>query len=302
MNVRAPLRWGYDRLWDKWPIMLAPMLRQFRRRNGYWPRLLRPRTFNEKVTARLLFDRRPLLPRVAGKLELRSFVRHRTGSDASLVPLLGVVRTPADLRAIDLPPDFIMKASHASGLLHIQRAAMPLDRPHLERLCAEWLANDYGKYCREWLYKPLQRAVIIEELMTEPGGAVPVDYKIFCYDGVPRIIHHVASRFHDKTQDLFDPDWTLIDLPLAFPPTPVRPPRPPGLAAMLDLAATLSRGIDFVRVDLYDRPDGPRVGELTMTPDGGCMPFPDPRTDIALGEPWDFRWSTIFRARRSASD
>ena len=286
MDARALLRWGYDRSWHRWPVMLVPMVLQFRRRNGRWPNLLRPRRLNEKTLARMLFDRRALLPRLAGKLESRAFVRERLGSEAALVPLLGVVRTPADLRAIDLPPAFVMKGSHGSGMIHVQRAGSAIDLGQLERLCAEWLGNDYGKYSREWIYRDVERAVVIEALMLDAAGRVPVDYKIYCYDGVPRVIHHVAGRFEGRTQELFTPDWALIDHALAYPRTVPPPPRPPHLPELLAMAATLSRGLDFVRVDLYDLVDGPRFGEMTLTPDGAHMPFPDPALDVLLGEPW----------------
>ena len=66
---RTFLQWAYDRLWYRWPIMIVPLVRRFRRDHGYFPNLLRPRSLNEKVLYRMLFDRRAFLPTFAGKLE-----------------------------------------------------------------------------------------------------------------------------------------------------------------------------------------------------------------------------------------
>jgi hypothetical protein len=40
---------------------------------------------------------------------------------------------------------------------------------------------------------------------------------------------------------------------------------------MIEISAQLSRGFDFVRIDLYDTPNGVYFGEFTFTPSaGGC--------------------------------
>ena len=55
---------------------------------------------------------------------------------------------------------------------------------------------------------------------------------------------------------------------------------------MIEVAERLGAGFDFVRVDLYDLPDGPRFGELTFTPGAGLDPFHPPEYDQRLGDLW----------------
>src|ERR1700743_1538421 len=104
-HKRAFLRWAYDRLWHRWPVMIVPLVRRFLRDHGYFPNLLRPRSLNEKVLYRMLSDRRTFLPTFAGKLESREFVSKRVGSDI-LIPQFGVVYDAADVRTIPFPSRF----------------------------------------------------------------------------------------------------------------------------------------------------------------------------------------------------
>ncbi|GHU68155.1 hypothetical protein FACS189413_04390 [Bacteroidia bacterium] len=42
---------------------------------------------------------------------------------------------------------------------------------------------------------------------------------------------------------------------------------------MIDYARILSKGFDFVRVDLYDTGDKVYFGEMTFTPHGGLLRY-----------------------------
>ena len=65
-------------------------------------------------------------------------------------------------------------------------------------------------------------------------------------------------------------------------------PRPAMLDQMLDVAARLSAGFDFVRVDLYACGGRPRFGELTFTPRAGSLAFDPPDWDARLGDWWHY--------------
>jgi hypothetical protein len=282
------LRWGNDRLWHRWPLMIYPLAINFQRRHGYFPNLLRPRSLNEKILYRMLFDRREHLPMLTGKLECREFVRKRTGSDANLIPLVAVFERPEQLRDVTLPPQFILKANRGSHMFFIHRGEAPPDLGHLEQLCREWLADDYAKYQREWVYKDVKPLLLIEELLLDEHGQIPNDYKFFCFDGEPAWIRTCEDRHGNQaTFTMFRPDWTVIEEEVPFgtgllPP----PPRPTHLDEMMALARTLSRGTDMLRVDLYDVGGRVYVGELTNTPDAAVMRYTPRSLDFELGSHW----------------
>jgi hypothetical protein len=286
MRKRAFLRWANDRLWYRWPFMLVPLVRRFKHKLGYYPNLFHPRSLNEKILHRMLFDRRKHLPMLAGKLESRDFVADRLGTDI-LIPQIGVIYALDDLAKIQFPSRFIMKGNHGSGMTYIHAVDTPPDLAHLEQLCHEWLSCDFAKYNREWCYKDVKQAVVIEELLTDAQGDIPKDYKFFCYDGTPRYIKVDSARFTAHTADLFDCEWNHIPGTTLSPNSEDLPIAPPRLSEMVAIAAALSHGIDFVRVDLYDDGRQVKFGELTNTPARGTELFTPRALDYALGKYWN---------------
>ncbi len=61
---------------------------------------------------------------------------------------------------------------------------------------------------------------------------------------------------------------------------------PAHLGRMIEWASLLGRGVDFVRVDLYDVGDRVLVGELTPYPAAGTNAFDPATTDAWLGRFW----------------
>jgi hypothetical protein len=55
------------------------VVRNFQKKFGRPPNLKNPTTFNEKVTYKILYDRRPILTRLADKLQARDYVAERIG-------------------------------------------------------------------------------------------------------------------------------------------------------------------------------------------------------------------------------
>jgi len=55
---------------------------------------------------------------------------------------------------------------------------------------------------------------------------------------------------------------------------------------MIEYAEALGRGLDYIRVDLYDTPNKVYFGELTPTPAGGTEPFEPRALDGFLGRLW----------------
>ena len=63
-------------------------------------------------------------------------------------------------------------------------------------------------------------------------------------------------------------------------------PRPPTLERMLDVGARIGRGLDFIRVDLYDVQGRVVFGELTAYPFGGLPAFQPSSFEAEFGGYW----------------
>ncbi len=285
-------------LWRTPPWLIAARMQRYRRRMGRWPRVMRPRTMNEKLQHRLIFDRRPILTTLTGKLESRSYVTQRLGRSDAQAGLLAVARSVADLATLQLPPRYIMKSSHASGRYRVVTPQQPLAQDAQSALVAAWLAEDYGRRFLEPNYHGLERCVVFEELLAW-HGALPLDVKVFCYQGEPRWLYLVSGRPHAAMDSFVDLAWNRLAVQQAdHPAHDILPPRPACLEALLRDAATLSAGLDHLRVDMLVTDHGYRVGELTVANGSGMVLYDPPSYDEVFGAMWQLPPLRVLRGWR----
>ena len=97
------------------------------------------------------------------------------------------------------------------------------------------------------------------------------DYKIFCFNGVPKFIQVDIGRFSNHCRNIYTTDWEL--LPVTFKcknSIEMSIKAPKCLVEMLELAKKLSEGLVHVRVDFYDVNGQVYFGELTFHHGGGA--------------------------------
>jgi hypothetical protein len=128
---------------------------------------------------------------------------------------------------------------------------------------------------------------MIEELMLDSDGLLPSDYKCYMFGGECQFIQVDQARFSRHREDLYSPTWDKLHVLWGVPHSTEGHEKPKLLEEMLDVARTLSGGIDFVRVDLYETSRGVRFGEFCIYPGGGIELPLEPRSfDQYLGECW----------------
>lgn len=279
--------------------------RVFEERHGYPFNLENPQSFSEKLCWRKLFDRNPLLPRIVDKYAARGFVREVLGDELAsqlLIPLLAEVTDPAKIPFDKLPRNYILKANHGSGYNLLVREDKAPDIPEVVRRCKEWLAQSYGTYRHEWAYETIRRRIVVEALLDNGDGRPVREIKFQVFHGKCELIQVLndGSWYDGVTYfgagmpslTYFTPDWTWLDihwkyywLDVDFPAAPQQPP-PPRLSEMIALAEKLAAPFDYMRVDLYDLPDGFKFGELTPYHLSGHAAIAPREFDFELGAKW----------------
>jgi TupA-like ATPgrasp len=266
------------------------LVRKYVKAHAAFPNIISPVTFNEKVLCRTLFDRRPLLTRIADKAAVRSYVESRLGHQ--ILPKLYHLTTRPDTIPFDeLPDRFVVKPTHGSGWVQLVTNKATLDRTTLIKTCADWLKRSYYKETREILYRDIEPRIIVEEFIDDGSGTAPIDYKLFVFGGTVELIQVDAGRFTGHRRLLYTPDWEKLDVRLEYDKIPGDVPRPAHLGEMIAAAETIGRDWDFIRADFYDTAVRLYFGELTLTPEAGNSRFHPKAFDRYLGGLWCTRSS-----------
>ena len=193
-----------------------------------------------------------------------------------------VLRTPDEVDMLKLERiPCVLKPTHACGsVLFITDPKEIVDRDMLKG----WFNLDYYKSSREQNYKFLRPKVIVEEFFSADGQSIPNDYKIFCFNGVPKVVQIDSGRFHQMSRMLYDTDWNRLPFTIIYSGRGKDDPKPAHLQKMLEIAARLSQPFSFIRVDMYYDGNNIKVGELTNSPGSANANVIPHEGEFALGD------------------
>lgn len=251
---------------------------------GYDPNFQTPRTFNEKIAWRILYDRNPLFPVTTDKIAVRDYVAAKHGTDI-LIPLYGTWDRAADVPWNSLPRRFVLKANHGWNMNILVADRDETDRDAVLRTAAGWLGYNHYDKTGEWGYRDIPPRLLAEEMLLDEQGGIPADLKFHVFNGKSRLLRIHTGRFHNFRTRYFDGD--LQPLPFTkFCPLDPDYVLPPETRDMARLAERLAAGFDFARVDLYLVRGRVWFGEMTHYEGSACTPFDPPEYDRIIGDMW----------------
>jgi hypothetical protein len=266
---------------------IAVVAQKFQKVFGRPPNLQDPTTFNEKIAYKILYDRRPILTRLADRLQARDVVAERIGAEY-LTELYQVCRSPDEIDWQRLPQRFVIKMNHGSGMIALVWNKSVADVSELASRFHKWRAMNYYDHFLEWAYRDIRPAMLIEELLTEENSATPADWKFFTFDGRAEFLQVDVDRFTQQKRNVYDRRLNRLPFRGRHPNAPTDPTFPHNIDLMFSLADKLGSGLDFVRVDMYNLNGRIVFGEFTNYPGAGLEPFYPPEFDEVLGSKW--RW------------
>ena len=240
-----------------------------------------PQTFNEKLQWLKLNDRKDIYTTMVDKYESKKYVANIIGEEY-IISTIGIYNSLDEIDFNKLPNKFVMKCTHDSGGLVICKDKNKLDINEARKKINKSLKNNYYYSGREWPYKNVKPRIIIEKYM----GSNLNDYKIFCFNGVPKYILVCSNRNGNfKNTDFYDVNWNLMPFTREkHQNNPIGISKPENLNEMLLIAEKLSKDIPFVRVDLYDIKNKIYFGEMTFYPSAGFEGFSPVEWDKKLGD------------------
>lgn len=252
---------------------------------GYKLNLKNPKTFNEKLQWLKLYDRNPEYTKMVDKYEVREYIKEKIGEEY-LIPLIGVYDKFDDIDFDKLPNQFVIKCNHDSGGLVICKDKSKLDIESARKKINKSLKTNYYYSGREWPYKNVKPRIIIEKYMEDSNKSDLIDYKLFCFNGIPKIVLVCSERFSSSNmcETWFDMDWKLIDMTESGHRVDSTISKPKQLKKMVELSKKLSKNIPFIRVDWYEIGDKLYFGELTFYPASGFEKFEPKEWNKKIGD------------------
>lgn len=258
----------------------------FRLRMGRKLDLDNPKTFCEKLQWLKIHGREEIYTTMADKYLAKQFIAEKIG-EKYVVPLLNSWDRFDDIDFDSLPDKFVLKCNHDSGSAIICRDKTKLDKENARKILEKSLRTDYFILKREWPYKNIKRKIIAEAYLEDEPGANLFDYKFFCLNGIPRIMYIIEGASDNPTEAFFDMDQNYLDLEMEDPRPEIPPKLPDSFDEMKRLAAKLSEGVPFLRVDFFCVKGRLYVGELTFFHESGFGEIKPKEWDMKLGDMLD---------------
>ncbi len=236
--------------------------------------LKNPTGFNEKLNWLKLYDIHYEYARYVDKVAVRDYLKEKNGEDLS-IPLLGVWEHYDDIDFSKLPEQFVLKCSHDSGSVKIVTEKGQINHKEFKKFFEGRLRINPFNAGREFPYKNVPPRIIAEEYMSTLAGDELKTYKILCFCGKPKVVQVITDQHTDQRFDYYDINFNHYDFEHICPIADNAPVKSANYEKMVEIAAKLSEGFPFVRVDLYDVDGKIYFSELTFFHDGGFYEFPD---------------------------
>lgn len=249
-----------------------------------------PRNFNEKLQWLKLHDRKRKYIEMVDKYAAKEFVARRIGEEY-IIKTYGVWDSFEDIDFDSLPDSFVLKCTHDSAGYVICRNKDEFDFEKAQKKIRKCLERNFYYVGREWPYKKIKPRIIAEEYMEDHTLHELRDYKVFTFNGVPKVIHIVSNRQNKAEEtygDFFDMDFRHLDLTMGHPNAPVPPDMPHNFEKMKEFASVLAKGTIHLRVDFYEVDGNLYFGELTFYQDSGFAHIKPESWNKVLGD-----WITL---------
>lgn len=246
--------------------------------------LKNPRTFNEKLQWLKLYyyPQNDLAVKCADKYRVREYIKDK-GYENTLVPLLGAWDNVEDIDWDSLPNKFVLKCNHGCAYNIVCNDKTEFDRIKAKKQLNTWLKEDFGAFNIEPHYSNIKKhKITCEEFL----GDNLVDYKFFCFNGIPKFIYVSSDLIHDRQAKIgfFNIEGSKINLKRDDYASIEKIELPSFYNEILEMASKLCKDFPFVRVDFFVTDNKYYFAELTFTPSACMMPFNPKEMDLEWGE------------------
>ena len=209
-----------------------------------------PKTFDEKLQWLKIYDSTPIKTLLCDKYLVRDWIIEKIG-EQYLIPLLGIYNKFTDIDFEKLPNNFVIKCNHGNGYNIIVKEKSKLNLTKAKIKVVKWMKENYAFHSTlDLQYRDIKHKIIIEKFIKDNRGDL-INYQLFCFNGIPKLIlvetskniYHMLDFFNMNNKSSFKNNsyyyiFSSVD-------------KYECLEKMIVLASILSEGLNFVRVDFY---------------------------------------------------
>lgn len=258
----------------------------YKKKFGYYPNIINPKGFSEKIQRSKIFDRDARMPILQDKVLVKDIVRKKLGSEYVIPTLWHGTQLPPRAER-NWPMPFVIKANHGCGWNIFVKSTEDCNWDEIEAKCANWMSQVYGRTYGEWLYGEIKPQLLVEPFINKLAS-LPVDYKLWVFGGKVELVQVISDRGTPNiNQAFYDKNWVRQPYSgCAIKQADGDSEQPKSLEMMIDAAQLLGKDFDFVRVDFYEIDQQPLLGEMTFYPASGFSPMNPIEYEEVVGKLW----------------
>ena len=262
---------------------------------GYKPNLKHPKTLNEKIIWLKIFKKNPDYKSFVDKLIVRNYIKTKIGKK-HLIPLIAVYKNSSELDKNfiikNLP--LVIKTNHGSGDFSLLRTKHDINILKLKIFFRNALKRNLAFEKKQYQYDNIEKRIIVEKMLLNNDGSIPSDFKVHCFNGIPKFIYVTTGRGTSKIyRGVYDLDWNPLNLNWSrkindnfeykFNNNLIKPKN---LDKIINLSKIISSDFSdtYVRVDFYnDNNFNIFFGEITFHHMSGFAPIEPASYDLNFG-------------------
>lgn len=263
--------------------------KKFQQTLGYPLDLENPCTLNEKIQWLKLYDRKDWYTDCADKYKVRDYLKSIVG-EKYLVPLIFTTKNVKELKPENFPDyPVVIKSNHDSGSYKIVMDKSQVDWAEIRKFFRRRLRENYYYSNREWQYKNIERRLIIEKFVSEPGQHFVSDFKFQCIHGKVELVsfsqkREDGRRYYSFCNAAFEPLGPDVNWGYDKKDYIPAPSRPKNYEEMLEVVSKIAQHFRYIRVDLFGCGEKIYIGELTFHDGGGFLKIEPEKYAYLLGE------------------
>lgn len=247
----------------------------YKKKAGHKINFKNPVEFDEKLWCLKLYDKNPLKRTCTDKILVRDYVK-KCGLKHILIEKYGEYKSFKEINFNNLKSPCFIKWNHTSGCNCIYDRGKDFNYNYYKAFFNFWEHLDYYYDGREWNYRGINRKIIIEKVIRDKNGNLPLDYKFFCFNGKVEILtldigvaNEKGEHASEYYRNIYDRDFNLLPYKETRDNSPEPFEKPDNFDLMIKYAEILSKPFIHCRVDLYNVDGQIYFGEITFHHGGG---------------------------------